>query len=166
AAVRAALRAVAPMAPIGPIDLDEVQLVLGPRLRELTVPPARRRYGAVFVGPTEGARGLAFDIVFVPGLAEKLFPRKIVEDPILLDTYRDALGGLATQRERVDAERLALRLAVGAAREHVVLSWPRVDVQQARPRVPSFYGLEALRAATGRLPGFGELEATAQTGGR
>ena len=158
--VLATLAELEPMGPIGPIDLDEVQLVLGPRLRELTEPPPRRRYGRVFVAPAEAARGLAFDVVFVPGLAEKLFPRKIVEDPVLLDAYRKALDapGLAMQPARVAAERLALRLAVGAARERVVLSWPRVDVEQARPRVPSFYGLEALHAASGTLPGFDELE--------
>src|SRR5262249_59251678 len=123
--VLATLAELAPMAPIGPIDLDEVQLVLGPRLRELTVPAARRRYGAVFVAPAEAARGMAFDLVFVPGLAEKLFPRKIVEDPILLDPQRTALGvaGLTTQPTRVAAERLVLQLAAGAAREPVVLSW-------------------------------------------
>ena len=168
--VLATLAELEPMAPIGPIDLDEVQLVLRPRLRELTVPPARRRYGAVFVAPAEGVRGLAFDVVFVPSLAEKLFPRKIVEDPILLDAHRRALDapGLATQPARVAAERLALRLAVGAARERVVLSWPRVDIEQARPRVPSFYGLEALRAASGTLPGFDELDERGgeKTGGR
>src|SRR5213076_3522545 len=168
--VLATLAELEPMAPIGPIDLDEVQLVLGPRLRELTVPPARRRYGAVLVAPAEAARGLAFDVVFVPGLAEKLFPRKIVEDPILLDPHRRALEvpALATQPARVGAERLALRLAVGAARERVVLSWPRVDIEQARPRVPSFYGLEALRAASGTLPGFDELDERGgeKTGGR
>jgi hypothetical protein len=158
--VLATLAELEPMAPIGPIDLDEVQLVLGPRLRELTDAPPRRRYGRVFVAPAESARGLAFDLVFVPGLAEKLFPRKIVEDPVLLDAYRKALdaSGLSTQPARVAAERMALRLAVGAARERVVLSWPRVDVEQARRRVPSFYGLEALRAASGTLPGFDELE--------
>jgi RecB family exonuclease len=32
-----------------------------------------------------------------------------------------------------------------------------VDVERARPRVASFYGLEALRAAEGSLPGFGAL---------
>src|SRR5579862_892131 len=166
--VLATLAELEPMAPIGPIDLDEVQLVLGPRLRELTVRPARRRYGAVFVAPAEAARGLAFDVVFVPGLAEKLFPRKIAEDPILLDTYRAKLDarGLATQAERILDERRALRLAVGGARERVLLSWPRVDVEQARPRVPSFYGLEALRAATGELPGFDRLEAGGRSGGR
>jgi ATP-dependent helicase/nuclease subunit B len=166
--VLATLAELEPMAPVGPLDLDEVRLVLGPRLRELTVPAARRRYGAVFVAPAESARGMAFAVVFVPGLAEKLFPRKIVEDPILLDAHRAMLAvpGLTMQPTRVAAERLALRLAVGAARERVVLSWPRVDVEQARPRVPSFYGLEALRAASGRLPSFGELQAGEQTGGR
>src|SRR5207245_1505934 len=81
--------------------------------------------------PAGAARGLAFAVVFVPGLAEKLLPRRIVEDPILLDTHRLALDapGLATQPVRVAAERLALRLAVGAARERVVLSWPRIDVE-------------------------------------
>lgn len=148
-----------PMSPIGPIDLNEVQIVLTPRLRELAVPPPRRRYGCVFVGSTDAARGMSFDIVFVPGLAEKLFPRKVIEDPILLDEQRGRISGsdLLTQRDRIQAERLALKLAVGAASTRVHLSYPRIDVQQARPRVPSFYGLEALRASEGHLPGFDKL---------
>src|SRR5439155_25250200 len=156
--VLATLAELEPMAPIGPIDLDEVQLVLGPRLRELTVPPARRRYGAVLVAPAEAARGLAFDVVFVPGFAEKLFPRKIVEDPILLDPHRRALEvpALPTQPARVGAERLALRPAVGAAREPVVLPLPRRDLEPAPPPAPSLYGLRAPRAAAGRLAGLGE----------
>src|SRR5262249_49248498 len=50
-----------------------------------------------------------------------------------------------------------LRLAVGAARRRVWLSYPRVDVEKARPRVPSFYALEVLKAAEGRLPGLDAL---------
>ena len=76
------------MAPVGPVELDEVQIVLGPRLRDLTEPPPRRRYGRVFVGTTRAARGMAFDVVFVPGLAENVFPGKILEDPLLLDEQR------------------------------------------------------------------------------
>jgi ATP-dependent helicase/nuclease subunit B len=154
----------APMAPVGPVDLDEVRLVLTPRLRDLTIAPPRRRYGAVFVAPTTAMRGLVFDVVFVPGLAENLFPCKIVEDPILLDGVREKLdaAGLVRQRDRSAAERFALRLAVGAARERVFLSYPRVDVEKARPRVPSFYALEVLRAAEGELPGFDELGGRAQ----
>jgi ATP-dependent helicase/nuclease subunit B len=61
------------------------------------------------------------------------------------------------QPERVAAERLALRIAVGAARGRLFLSYPRLDIEQGRPRVPSFYALEALRAAEGYLPGFYQL---------
>ena len=156
-AVLATITELEPMSPVGPIDLDEVLMVLAPRLRDLTVPPPRRRYGQVFVGSTDNARGLSFDVVFIPGLAEKLFPRKIVEDPILLDEQRRRVPELVTQHDRVTEERLALRLALGAARKRAHLSYPRIDVQQSRPRVPSFYGLEVLRAAEGTLPGFDKL---------
>ncbi|HEY3137609.1 MAG TPA: PD-(D/E)XK nuclease family protein, partial [Blastocatellia bacterium] len=156
----------APMSPVGPIELFEVQQVLTARLRDLPTAPPRRRYGHVFVGSTDAARGMTFDVVFVPGLAEKLFPRKIIEDPILLDSERSLLEAaqLVTQKDRVAAERLALRLALGAASRRIYLSYPRIDVQQSRPRVPSFYGLEALRAAEGELPGFDELGTRAESG--
>ncbi|HVH07297.1 MAG TPA: PD-(D/E)XK nuclease family protein, partial [Myxococcota bacterium] len=75
-------------------------------------------------------------------------------------------GTLATQETRVRTQRLALRLAVGAAGKAVALSWPRVDLESARSRVPSFYGLEAARAAEGKLPGFDELRDRAERGGR
>ncbi len=167
--VLAVLSELAPMAQVGPVALEEVTLILSRRLLEVAVPPPASRHGRVFVAPAEAARGLAFEIVFVPGLAEKLFPRKIAEEPILLDATRKALSkdlglgaDLATNAERVERERLALRLAVGAARRQVVLSYPRLDLDQSRPRVPSFYALEALRAAEGKLPGFDELAARAE----
>jgi ATP-dependent helicase/nuclease subunit B len=165
-AVLETLTELAPMSPVGPVELFEVQQVLAPRLRELDVAPPRRRYGCVFVGPADAARGMTFDVVFVPGLAEKLFPRKVIEDPILLDAERRQLEtiDLAIQRDRVAAERLALRLALGAASSRVYLSYPRIDIQQSRPRVPSFYGLEALRAAEGTLRGFEELGLLAESG--
>lgn len=159
APVLAALAELDPMAPVGPVELDEVQIVLGERLRDVTDPPPRRRYGAVFVGTTRAARGMAFDVVFVPGIAENAFPAKILEDPLLLDEQRRLLegAGLVTEVERAAGERLALRLAVGAARRRVRLSYPRVDVEKARPRVPSFYALEVRKAAEGRLPGLDAL---------
>jgi ATP-dependent helicase/nuclease subunit B len=159
-AVVGALAELEPMAPVGPVELDEVRQILAGRLGELSPRPQRRRYGAVFVGSAAAARGLEFEVVFVPSLAEKLFPRKLIEDPILPDAARRALGrGLATQTERFAAERMALRLAIGAASARVFVSYPRIDIEQdrPRPRVPSFYALEVLRAAEGRLPGFEEL---------
>ena len=162
--VIAALNELLPMAAVGPITLDEVRLVLGRRLTDLVVLPEERAAGHIFVAPVEAARGLTFDVVFVPGLAEKLFPQKVSEDPILLDRARRPLG-LDTNEQRVERERLALRLAVGAARERIVLSYPRVDMDQSRPRVPSFYGLEVIRAAEGKLPGFDELARRAELHG-
>ena len=163
ARVHSVLAELAPMADVGPASLREVQLVLAPRLQSAAPPPPGARYGKVFVAPTDGARGLEFDLVFVPGLAEKLFPRKIGEEPILLDRFREALDAqLVTRPERLEQERLALRLCAGAARERLVASYPRLDSDGARPRVPSFYALELLRAAEGRLPGFDELARRAE----
>ena len=159
------LAELAPMAPVGPVGLDEVRLVLARRLTELAVPPSGRRHGRVFVAPIDAVRGLSFDVVFVPGLAEKMFPQKVLQDPLLRDAERLGQGGLATSEDRVAAERLALRLSAGAAAQRLYLSYPRLDLQQSRPRVPSFYGLEVLRAAEGRLPGFAELARRAEVSG-
>jgi superfamily I DNA/RNA helicase len=163
--VLAVLSELAPIAPVGPVSLSEVGDVLGPLLLERAVPPPVQRYGKVFVGPVDVARGLSFDTVFVPGLAERMFPRKITEEPILLDTLREQIGaGLATNPTRLDNERLALALAVGAAENRICFSYPRLDLQdQPRPRVPSFYALEVLRASEGRLPDFTELARRAET---
>lgn len=163
-----ALAELEPTSPIGPIDIDELLLVLRPRLRELPVPAVSRRYGRVFIGPVEAARGLSFDLVFIPGLAEKLFPKKIVEDPILLDEARRTLaeGRLLQQDDRLESERLLLRLAIGSATKRVYLSYPRIDIEQSRARVPSLYTLEVFRASEGTLPDLDRLESIARSGPR
>src|SRR5439155_761858 len=111
------LAALRPLDVIGPVALGEVRDVLAAELTTLAEPPPKDRYGRVFVGTIEQARGRSFEIVFLPGLAERIFPQKPREDPILLDALRRDLGaGLATQDERGRRERLLLRLAAGAAR--------------------------------------------------
>ena len=156
--VLSVLATLVPMAEVGPISLREVQLVLGQRLAELVVRPSSSRYGTLLVAPIDEARGRSFDLVFVPGLAERMFPQKLAEDPLLLDAERALLELVLENRDdRLADERLALRLAIGAANDRLVLSYPRLDLEQGRPRVPSFYGLEVLEAAEGTLPGFDEL---------
>ena len=91
--VLSVLSELAPMASVGPVTLEEVLLVLSHLLLAVAVSPPSQRYGRVFVGPVEAARGLSFEAIFVPGLAEKLFPRRIVEEPILLDAARERLKG-------------------------------------------------------------------------
>jgi ATP-dependent helicase/DNAse subunit B len=141
------------MGTVGPVPLTEVRDVLADRLRSLEVDPPAHRYGRVFVGSPHQARGRSFKIVFVPGLAERLFPQKLREDPLLLDDLRVDLGATLTlQPDRGELERLLLRLAVGAAGERLYVSFPRIETSEARARVPSFYALEIMRAITGRVP--------------
>jgi CRISPR/Cas system-associated exonuclease Cas4 (RecB family) len=148
-----------PMGTVGPVPLTEVRDVLADRLRLLEVDPPANRYGRVFVGSPHQARGRSFRVVFTPGLAERLFPQKLREDPLLLDEMRDGLAGhLPRQADRADLERLLLRLATGAAAERLYASFPRIETSEARARVPSFYALEIMRAVTGRVPDHQTLE--------
>ena len=147
------LRELAPLSAIGPVRLREVRDVLTPRLSTLTHEPPRRRQGRVFVGTPSAARGRTFTVVFVPGLAERMFPQKVREDSLLPDHRRVATAStLATQARRTADERLQLTLAVGAAAERLYLSFPRVEINESRPRVPSFYVLEIARAIEGSIP--------------
>jgi ATP-dependent helicase/nuclease subunit B len=162
-AVLAELRA---LGPIGPVGLDEVRDVLGEELATLALRPDDAAGGQVFVGMLEHARGREFDVVFVPGLAERVFPQKPREDPILLDALRRDLGAdLTTQSDRAHHERLLLRLAVGAATRRAYLSYSRLELLEARARVPSFYAMEVQRALAGRIPDPQTLEREAAEAG-
>ncbi len=162
--VLATLGELRPMAAVGPVPLAEVRDVLAERLTELQADPPARRYGRVFVGEPEQLRGRVFDTVFVPGLAERMFPRKPRQDPLLLDDVRrrlDARGeplGLPVLDDRAASERLLLRLAVGAAAHRLHLSYSRLELGESRPRVPSFYALDLERARTGRVPDSADTE--------
>ncbi|MEW5852467.1 MAG: PD-(D/E)XK nuclease family protein [Myxococcota bacterium] len=162
--VLATLADLQPMSAIGPVTLTEVLAVLTEQLSLLEHEPPERRFGRVFVGTPEQARGRTFQVVFIPGLCERVFPRKPHEDPLLLDQARTELNQLVasallqTQETRVDLERLLLRLATGAASRRVYLSYSRIQMPEARARVPSFYALDVQRAVTGRIPSHEELE--------
>jgi RecB family exonuclease len=167
--VLALLKELRPMTSVGPVSILEVREVLSERLTLLPQRPLGDRYGMVWVAPIEAARGMSFEMVLVPGLAERMFPRKIVEDPLLLDSYRVRLGGsLPLQKDRIAKERLLLRLAIGAASRKIVFSYPSVDLAKGRAKVPSFYLLEVARASQGELPDFETLarEAASSSGAR
>jgi CRISPR/Cas system-associated exonuclease Cas4 (RecB family) len=155
-----------PMGEVGPITLDEARRVLADRLLTLESEPPAQRYGRVFIGTPPQARGRSFRVVFVPGLAERMFPQKPREDPLMLDAVREAAGApLPTQRQRLASERLLLQLAAGAASDRLYVSYPRIELSESRARVPSFYALDVMRAATGRVPEHEVLEQQARTAG-
>lgn len=123
-------------------------------------------------GPTVvnlmAARGVPFRMVILLGVVEKSFPPPIRQDAILLDQERKVLnialsgketGPLPLKAEaRLDEERLLFRLAAGAAKEKLILSFPRIEVGTGRERLPSSFLLEAVKAVTGRSIHFQELE--------
>ncbi len=158
-----------PLSEVDEVGLAEVERVLAERLRFSRREPPKRRYGRVFVGTVEEAAGRSFDLVFVPGLAEGVFPRRSGEDALLLDERRRALAArgyrLLVDVDRTRREQLLLRLAVGAAARKLDASWPRVDLVQGRARVPSLYALDLLRAAEGRLPDLDTLGRRAAAAG-
>ncbi len=147
--------------PDEPVTLDDVRRVLLPRLREITGSPLERG-GAVRVLSADGVAGRELDLVLVPGLVERAFPRRILEDPILSDAARasiaprasDAIDGepaspLRTTSDRADDEQLLLqRIAQAAPR--LICSHPRRD-ERNRARAPSLYLLELVRADRGEL---------------
>ncbi|MCS6776907.1 MAG: PD-(D/E)XK nuclease family protein [Chloroherpetonaceae bacterium] len=91
-------------------------------------------------------------VAAVMGLTERVFPRRIIEDPFLRDderrALRDTLGlELELQRHRADDERFLFYLAVTAPTEYLILSFSRTTHEA--DALPSFY-LDDVRHA---LPG-------------
>lgn len=149
------------MGDLGPVRLDDLLLVIEPRLRGLRHPAEGPRYGKVFVAAIEEARGMTFDAVFLPGLNEGSFPRPPSEDPLLLDGFRQAIPG-ARLRARDDNQLLAI--AAACANSSLVISYSRLDLITGRQRVPSFYVFEVLRAARGENVDVRDIEREAEKG--
>ena len=161
--VLAVLADLKPMAPVQAVSLEEVQRVLHFWLCNVQEETQNYRYGRVFVGTPDQARGRSFEVVFVPGLAERIFPQKLREDPLLLDNLRKKVSPrLWVLADRSQQERLFLQIAIGAARKKLYFSYPRLEVAEARPRVPSFYALDIIRSMTGRVPDYNVLARDAE----
>lgn len=96
------------------------------------------RTGRVLVTTVTDARGLPHRHVFIPGLSEGVFPAPQVEDPLYLDSERQALRKrgitLETQAERAADDGLFYQL-IGLAHETLTLSRP--TVQDGVPWLPS-----------------------------
>ena len=150
-----------PMGQVGPVTLTEVREVLSQRLGDLRRDPPERPYGRVFIGTPGEACGRSFEVVFLPGLSEGIFPRKANEDPLLPDPLRRRVSThLPLLADKIQEERRLLRIALASASRRLIASYPRMDLVRGRSRVPSLYALELMRAALGQLPDVQELERT------
>lgn len=158
------LACLAEMDPLRDVEVpfDELREILAGRLTGVVGRSPGYRYGRVWVGPLEAARGRTFEVVAVPGLSERAFPRVIREDPMLLDRERRAISPeLPVRSDLAERERLRLRIAVGAATRRLVLSYSSLNLVEGRPQVPSYYLAETFRAGLGRVPTLAGIHAHA-----
>jgi ATP-dependent helicase/nuclease subunit B len=127
--------------------------------------PARDIYrtGRVVVMPPNKAIGLSFSLVAIPGLVERSFPPPPRQDPILLDTEREALTAelnvfLRTRERQALDEQFTFRHALGAAEGTLVLSYPRLDSATGQVRVASHFLLRVAEVLRGRLMDYEAFE--------
>ncbi len=118
----------------------------------------------VLVADIMPARGLSFRAVFIPGLVERSFPAPPRQDPLILDHERQVLNdslptphSLPLKRTRLLEEKTLFSLAVGSARERLVLSYPRLDPSSGRERIPSFFLLNAGESLQGERMDYSRL---------
>jgi ATP-dependent helicase/DNAse subunit B len=137
-------------------------------LREDVIPTGRFQRNGPTIVNLMAARGVPFKMVIIPGMAEKSFPPLIRQDAILLDHERKilnrSLGGKKNEplplkaEGRLDEERLLFRLAVGAAKEKLILSFPRIEIGTGKERLPSSFLLASVKALTGESTDFQKFQ--------
>ncbi|MCX8118162.1 MAG: exodeoxyribonuclease V subunit gamma [Desulfobacterota bacterium] len=151
-----------------PASSREFIRLVSEALERSSVPLGRFQRNGPIIAHLMALRGVPFKMVIVPGLVEKSFPPVVRQDAILLDQERRALNRWASGREngplplkaegRLEEERLLFRLAIGAARERVVLSYPRIEPGTGKERLPSSFMLRTIEALTGRGVDFNQVE--------
>ena len=121
-------------------DGAEVAMLLGQRLEGAGQAALGGAGAGVQVLTATEARGRSFDQLFLLGLNRDIFPRPVVEDPLLPDPLRRALvallPGLPVKGRGFDEERHLFAWLCSAAPQ-VTLSWQAVSEDgRERPRSP------------------------------
>ncbi|MBI2166958.1 MAG: exodeoxyribonuclease V subunit gamma, partial [Candidatus Omnitrophica bacterium] len=109
-----------------------------------------RDKNAVQVYDISLARQKEYKVVFLVGLLERVFPSETREDPVLSDEERRT-AGLSERLPRQALERYFFYLAVTRARERMIFSYPRFDLE-GHEALPSFYVDEVTRLFSAPLP--------------
>jgi hypothetical protein len=93
----------------------------------------------VFVASVASAQGMDFEVVYIVGMAEGVFPPRIADDALLPDRIRATLPENENLPLR-DAKRIEERrlfLAALASGQQRILSYPRTDTSSQRGQFPS-----------------------------
>jgi ATP-dependent helicase/nuclease subunit B len=130
----------------GPVTFESYRRILLARISRTGVTRGRLMGEGVNVLSLGEARGLSFDHVFIPGLAERIFPSAPRQDPLLPDCERReimllAQGGifLSERGRRLEEEALIFSLALDSAVAGVACSYPRMEQETGRERIESSF---------------------------
>ncbi len=148
----------------GQITRDRFIAAVGHRLGSVRQKRGRYAVDGVTLCDRMASRGLTFDLLFIPGLALGLTPAAPREDPVLNDYERMRINRLFSPTDRsslpkrqdplplksarLDEEKLLFTLAVDAAEERLVLSYPSRDIE-GNDLLPSRFLHEICRVAVG-----------------
>jgi len=146
-----------------PIPIEEWSRTVTAALEAATAGIGAVEKEGVCIGDLLAARGVRFRAVIVPGLVDGGFPRKVRQDPLLLDFERqymsEVLGCDLLQRRRLsEEERVLFILATQSATECLVLTCPRLNQVSGHTQAPSFYPLHVVEALTGKPASLADLE--------
>ncbi len=89
------------------------------------------------------ARAVPFKVLFVTGMNEKVFPRNIREDPLLMDTARKVMESILGYKidaklSGFDEEKLLFYLLANSASERLYITYQRTG-DSGETRIPSWY---------------------------
>ena len=140
-------------------------------LQSGAIPQGRFQRSGVNIVPLAGSSGLQFEVVFIPGLNESVFPASFPADPLIPEVERRKLqGSLPPHSGRFLIDALNYTQALYNARKRAVVSWSRFSTLSGRELFPSSFIYQGSVALLGKragleelnlLPGFKEIQAVA-----
>ena len=115
-----------------PVGANEFLDVLRERLMRAEVSTSVESQAGVSLLYAEATRGLSFEVVFLAGMEERVFPRVVREDPFLRDDMRfslnQTLGHKISQKlTALEEEKLLFELITASARREIHFIYQRSD---------------------------------------
>ncbi|MDP8228325.1 MAG: exodeoxyribonuclease V subunit gamma [Candidatus Electryoneaceae bacterium] len=138
------------------VQLDHFIETVETAMGMVTVDPGRFRVDGITLCDKMTARGVHFDVLFIPGMIQGDIPVYPREDPILTDSDRNFINKiyssdneplLPLKSDRLGEEQLLLALAVDSARERLIVSYP-TNSTDGKQLLPSRFLLELCRIAS------------------
>jgi len=156
----------------GKIEFEKFIVVLHRRLAGCSSGKGRYCIDGLTICDRMVSRGLSFDLLFIPGLAQGMVPVAPHEDPILNDDDRRLINHTVSKEDRfflhlpeplplkldrLDEERLLFTVAMDAAEKQIALSYP-LRGSDGKDLLPSRFLLEVCRVMSGEPVESGKLD--------